>query len=198
MRISVNGRHLVVTDPINDYTVKRVEKLDKYFDRISEIVVTLSAVKLRKGPSHTAEMRAHLNSTVLKAVATESDLYVAIDKATSILEGQIKKYKEKLRDNNDVVSQRVFKFDPASNTVSTELYVAIDKATSILEGQIKKYKEKLRDNNDVVSQRVFKFDPASNTVSTEATKQIVKVSMESKPMTLEEAILQMETLGKDF
>ncbi|NME35626.1 MULTISPECIES: ribosome hibernation-promoting factor, HPF/YfiA family [Fusobacterium] len=151
MKISINGRHLVVTDPINDYAVKRVEKLDKFFDRISEVVVTLSAVKLKKGPSHTAEMRAHINGTVLKAVSTEGDLYVAIDKATSILEGQIRKYKEKLRDNNDVVSQRVFKFDLATNTVSTE-----------------------------------------------ATKQIVKVSMESKPMTLDEAILQMETLGKDF
>ena len=151
MRISVNGRHLVVTDPINDYTVKRVEKLDKYFDRISEIVVTLSAVKLRKGPSHTAEMRAHLNSTVLKAVATESDLYVAIDKATSILEGQIKKYKEKLRDNKDVVSHRTFKFDPATNTVSAE-----------------------------------------------ATKKVVQVALEAKPMNLEEAILQMEAMGKDF
>ena len=151
MKISINGRHLVVTDPINDYAVKRVEKLDKFFDRISEIVVTLSAVKLKKGPSHTAEMRAHINGTVLKAVSTEGDLYVAIYKATSILEVHIRKYKEKLRNNNDVVSQRVFKFDLATNTVSTE-----------------------------------------------ATKQIVKVSMESKPMTLDEAILQMETLGKDF
>ena len=151
MKITINGRHLVVTEPINDYAVKKVEKLEKYFDRISEVTVTLSAVKLRKGPSHTAEMRAYLNGTVLKAVSTEGDLYLAIDKAVVVLERQVRKYKEKLRTNADVVSQKVFKFNAETNTVSTE-----------------------------------------------STKQIVNVSLDAKPMTLEESILQMEALGKDF
>lgn len=151
MKVTLVGRHLVVTDAINDYAEKRVAKLEKYFDRIGDVTVTLSAVKLKTGPSHTAEMKANLNGNILKAVSTENDLYVAIDKAGNILEGQVKKYKSKLRDNNDVVSQRVYKFDIDSNTVSTE---------------------------DV--------------------KKIVKVELEAKPMTLEEAILQMETMGKDF
>ena len=108
MKITVLGRHLVITDPINDYAVKKMEKLDKYFDNLGDITVTLSAVKLKKGPSHTAEVIANANGNILKAVATENDLYVAIDKAANILEGQIKKYKEKLRDNKDVVSHRSF------------------------------------------------------------------------------------------
>ncbi len=151
MKITVLGRHLVITDPINDYAVKRMEKLEKYFDNLGDITVTLSAVKLKKGPSHTAEVIANANGNILKAVSTENDLYVALDKVSSVLEGQIKKYKEKLRDNKDVVSHRTFKFDPATNTVSAE-----------------------------------------------ATKKVVQVALEAKPMNLEEAILQMEAMGKDF
>lgn len=151
MKITVLGRHLVITDPINDYAVKKMEKLEKYFDNLREITITLSAVKLKKGPSHTAEVIANVNGNILKAVSTENDLYIAMDKVATILEGQIKRYKEKLRDNKDVVSHRTFKFDPETNTVSAE-----------------------------------------------ATKKIVKVSLEAKPMNLEEAILQMEALGKDF
>ena len=138
MKITVFGRHLVITDPINDYAVKKMEKLDKYFDNLGDITVTLSAVKLKKGPSHTAEVIANANGNILKAVATENDLYVAIDKAANILEGH------------------------------------------------------------VISHRTFKFDPVTNTVSAEATKKVVKVALEAKPMNLEEAILQMEALGKDF
>ncbi len=71
MKITVLGRHLVITDPINDYAVKRMEKLEKYFDNLGDITVTLSAVKLKKGPSHTAEVIANANGNILKAVSTE-------------------------------------------------------------------------------------------------------------------------------
>ncbi len=151
MKITIYGRHLTVTEPISDYATKKVEKLEKFFDRINEISVTLSAVKLKSGPSHTAEMRAYFHGSVLKAVSTEGDLYVAIDKAAAILERQIRKTKEKIRSNSEVISHRVFNFNPETNTVSTE-----------------------------------------------STKQIVNVALDPKPMTLEEAILQMEAMGKDF
>lgn len=151
MKISIVGRHLLITDAINDYAEKRVLKLEKYFNRIRDVVVTLSAVKLKTGPTHTAEMIANVNGNILKAVSTEKDLYVAIDKAAGILEGQVRKYKSKLKDNNDTSSPRTFQFNLETNEVLTNW-----------------------------------------------TKKIVKVELEAKPMSLEEAILQMETMGKDF
>ena len=99
MKITVNGRHLVITDPIKDYAMKKMEKLDKYFDNLGDITVTLSAVKLKTGPAHTAELIAVMNGNILKAVSTEDDLYAAIDKAQAVLERQIRKNKSKLRDN---------------------------------------------------------------------------------------------------
>jgi len=151
MRVSILGRHLTITNAINDYTEKKVLKLEKYFNRIGDVSVTLSAVKLKTGPSHTAEMITNVNGNVLKAVSTEKILYIAIDKAASILEGQVKKYKSKLRDDSTAESPRTFNFNMDTNEVSTSW-----------------------------------------------TKQIVKVELEAKPMNLEEAILQMETMGKDF
>lgn len=151
MKVTVNGRHLLITDSINEYAVKKMDKLDKYFDNLGNINVTLSAVKLKTGPAHTAELIATMNGNILKAVSTEDDLYAAIDKAQAVLERQIRKNKSKLRDNKFVTTPRVFKYDAESNTISSS-----------------------------------------------QTKKIVKVSLETKPMNLEEAILQMEALSKDF
>ena len=151
MKITVNGRHLVITDPIKDYAMKKMEKLDKYFDNLGDITVTLSAVKLKTGPAHTAELIAVMNGNILKAVSTEDDLYAAIDKAQAVLERQIRKNKSKLRDNKFAATPRTFKYDPESNTVASS-----------------------------------------------QTKKVVRVSLQAKPMSLEEAILQMEALNKDF
>lgn len=148
------GRNFVITDAIKDYAETKLSRLKKYFDNIKEIQATLSAVKSKTGPIQTAEVRVILNGNVIKGVAVEADLYAAIDKVTDILERQITKYKEKLRDDNHISA-------------------------------IKAEKKVLYNEEE----RIIRY---------ETTKKIVNVGIHPKPMDLEEAILQLETLNKDF
>lgn len=77
-----------------------------------------------------------------------------------------------------------------------DLYAAIDLITDILERQIRKNKTRLNSRKNVQPDISFAFVEEDEE---EEESQIVKrKTIESKPMSEEEAILQMELLGHDF
>jgi len=78
-----------------------------------------------------------------------------------------------------------------------DMYVAIDKAVAKLQRQIKKYHGKQIARTQA-QESALRGQP-EQTTATEGTSAIVKTkSMALKPMTPEEATLQMEMLGHDF
>lgn len=83
-----------------------------------------------------------------------------------------------------------------AESVTEEIYSSIDEVTEKLDRQVKKYKEKL------VSYRKGGAKSAEGSVKaapTEETGRIIKnKQFELKPMSPEEASMQMELLGKDF
>lgn len=77
-----------------------------------------------------------------------------------------------------------------------DLYAAIDLITDILERQIRKNKTRLNSRKNIQPEISFAFVEEDEE---EEESQIVKrKTIESKPMSEEEAILQMELLGHDF
>ena len=80
---------------------------------------------------------------------------------------------------------------------NVDLYAAIDEVQEVLERQIRKNKTRLNSRKNEVSEISFAF--IEEEVEDEQDSQIVKrKSVETKPMSEEEAILQMELLGHDF
>lgn len=79
-----------------------------------------------------------------------------------------------------------------------DFYSTIDTAIDKLERQIRKNKTRLQDRNKKVKIKELAFDEISS-LEEENTDQIVKRKrIEIKPMSEEEAILQMELLGHQF
>ncbi|AVQ21735.1 ribosomal subunit interface protein [Fusobacterium necrophorum subsp. funduliforme] len=151
MKLSIQGKRLVLTDAIKAYAERKFEKVEKFHDGILEINVTLSAVKLKTGNYHSAEVLAYLSGKTLKATSTEEDLYFAIDQAADALEVQLKKHKDK---NKRANSQK--------------------------------------------GGKSWKFDPESGIVTNQEERRMVKVLLPKKPMSMEEALLQLEVLDKQF
>lgn len=60
MKITIHGKQLVITDAIKNYAETKLGRVEKYHDNIIELAVSLSAVKLKSGNSHTAEVLAYL------------------------------------------------------------------------------------------------------------------------------------------
>ncbi|MCO7125025.1 ribosome-associated translation inhibitor RaiA [Sporolactobacillus shoreicorticis] len=82
-----------------------------------------------------------------------------------------------------------------------DLYTAIDLAVSKLERQIKKHKTKINRKNRQGAKQVFQnaSGTATKTVEEEETLDVVrKKHFVFKPMTVDEAILQMDMLGHSF
>ena len=90
MEIKVLGKEIKVTEAINDYIEKKLDRIDKYFEN-SKAEVTIRAEKNEQ----IAEVSVIANGEKYRAEAEERDLYASIDKTIDILEGQIRKTKTK-------------------------------------------------------------------------------------------------------
>ena len=90
MQIKITGKELKVTDAINDYVEKKLERVAKYFEDAEADVV----IKVEKN-LQIAEIKVSANGEIFRAVTEDKDLYASIDKDIDILEGQIRKAKTK-------------------------------------------------------------------------------------------------------
>ena len=91
MQVNISGHHVEVTDALNDYVAQKLEKLERHFDQIGNVQVTLSIEKQRQ----KAEASVNIKGAQLHADAIHDDLYAAIDLMNDKLDRQLLKHKEK-------------------------------------------------------------------------------------------------------
>ena len=91
MQINVSGHHIEVTDALRNYVLSKLDRLERHFDRITQIDVILSVEKQRQ----KAESTVRIAGGEIYADAESDDLYAAIDMLTDKLDRQLIKQKEK-------------------------------------------------------------------------------------------------------
>ena len=91
MKVIFRGKHIEVTDAIRNYIEKRLNKIERHFDHILEVIVTLSVEKNRQ----IVEATLQASRALIRAEEETDDMYASIDKVVDKLERQIQKYKEK-------------------------------------------------------------------------------------------------------
>ena len=153
MQVIIKGKNIEVTDALRQHAEQKVEKIAKLDLGFKEVEVKLV---VEKNPSiqlnQIAEITLFGSGHVMRATERDRDMYVAIDKAVSKVQRQIKKYHGK----------------------------QIDRTHAHAHAGARK--------------------PAESEAEGEAVEPtIVKTKkIGIKPMTPEEAALQMEMLGHDF
>jgi putative sigma-54 modulation protein len=95
--ISVTGRHVVVTDAMKNYVFDKISKIEKFSDRIIDVVVTMEVVRHEQ----RVDIVIKVNNLQIKSQAVSSDMYASIDMAVNKLETQLLKYKNKLKDHQN-------------------------------------------------------------------------------------------------
>ena len=90
MEIKIFGKGIEVTEAIKDYIEKKLDRIDKYFEK-SSAEVTIRTERNEQ----IAEVVVDANGDMYRAESEEKDLYASIDKVIDILEGQIRKAKTK-------------------------------------------------------------------------------------------------------
>jgi len=91
MNVQVSGHHVEVTQPIRDYVLSKLERVQRHFDQVIEINVILSVQKLRQ----KAEISVHMPGKDIHVESDDADMYAAIDLMMDKLDRQIIKHKQK-------------------------------------------------------------------------------------------------------
>ncbi len=102
--VKVTGRHLQITEAINDYVTKKIENLHLDYPKIIEAHAILEVVKHR----HVAEViLVCSNHITIEATEETDDMYAAIDAVADKVQRQMRKYKTRLmkkhRPRKDIV-----------------------------------------------------------------------------------------------
>jgi putative sigma-54 modulation protein len=139
-------------------------------------------------PIHTyAEEKIGRVAKILDHEAMNADVELYVEKNPSI-------------ENNQVAEVTVWTKGPVirAKEAATDMYAAIDLVSEKLEQQFRKFKGKLKDRHS--PKAAIPPVPITDIMEFEEPEpSIVKIKvLEVKPMSAEEAILQLELLGHDF
>lgn len=96
MQLQITARQFTASDQLQNYVRRKIEKLERYYDGITDVRVILS--KNGTPEAHVVEMSANVLKQQLVANASGSTHEEAVDECSDRLKRQVKRYKDKLRD----------------------------------------------------------------------------------------------------
>jgi putative sigma-54 modulation protein len=96
MQINISTRHGEISDSKKGKISQKVEKLQRFFERLTSIDVTVDLSKADEPNVEIVVRSEHRNDFV--ASYRSNDMYGSIDQVIAKLEQQIKKHKEKLQE----------------------------------------------------------------------------------------------------
>jgi putative sigma-54 modulation protein len=144
MIVTIIGRNMEITDYLKELTLKKLEKIEKYFTQDTEAQVVMSVEKSR----HSIEITIPYRGGIIRGEETTTDMYASIDNVIAKLERQILKHKTRLSKN--------LRYEEAS--------------------EADEYEDEYDNGPEIVKVKRFSM----------------------KPMSVEEAMLQMDLLGHSF
>jgi len=98
MNISITSRHFKADPALRAYAEDKVSRLNRFFDGVVHCdVIFLNEHAKPNGTDKMVEIKLSVHNNMLKAQETTNDYFKAIDKVVDRLEGQLVKFKQKLR-----------------------------------------------------------------------------------------------------
>ena len=98
MQVRISTRRGDLSQATQDKITKKVEKLQKFFDRLTSVDVTVDLTKADEPTLEVVTSAEHAGSFVARD--SSKDLFGSLDAIITKLEQQIKKYKEKIQDHS--------------------------------------------------------------------------------------------------
>jgi putative sigma-54 modulation protein len=93
MKIRITSRHQKLALKLREYIEEKMERLERYYDRIIDCDVILGKEKT----NDIVEVNVKVFGSVLHVRAKETDTTKAVDVCIDKLEIQLKKFKEKMK-----------------------------------------------------------------------------------------------------
>jgi len=94
--IRITGRHIDVTEPMKEYALEKISKIEKFIDKLINVSIVMEAQKL----DHHVYIVLKFGGMKITSSASCTDMYASIDKAIHKLEAQLRRYKSKIQDHH--------------------------------------------------------------------------------------------------
>jgi putative sigma-54 modulation protein len=99
MQINVSTRHGEISDATKEKIIHKVEKLQRFFDRLTAVDVVLDLKKADE-PSIKVTVQSERRDDFVASYES-NDMFGSIDQIVAKLEQQIKEHKEKVKDRSN-------------------------------------------------------------------------------------------------
>lgn len=154
----LSGRNVEVTDAMRGYVEEKLARLERYSDQITDARVTLTVRDVRDAERRNrVEVQLNVPNGIIRAEEHHQDMYAAIDKASDVLERQLRKFKTRyMKQRSEPVPA------PEPGPAEAAVNAGLDDAQEF--------------RPEIVRQKRFTL----------------------RPMSPEDAVVQMEALGHDF
>ena len=96
MQIKFSARNIQVTDAIEAYASKKIEKFPRYFNRVQQVEVLIDKAKNGYRVEIITDVEHH---DPFVATCSHDDLYTCLDATINRMLRQLKDHKSRLRDN---------------------------------------------------------------------------------------------------
>ncbi|MGE4349044.1 MAG: ribosome-associated translation inhibitor RaiA [Candidatus Berkiella sp.] len=98
MQLNITGHHVDVTPALKSYVEDKFKKIERRFNNITNIHVTLT---VETKTLQRAEATVNLARGEIHATSEHENMYAAIDALIDKIDRQVVKHKEKLNDRSD-------------------------------------------------------------------------------------------------
>ncbi len=101
MNIVIHTRDdLTLPEALRAYAEQKIRRLDRHFDRIHDVRLELDhAGKRSAEPAKTAELRVHVDGSILKGRVTAKELREALDLVVDKVDEQLRRRKERIKEH---------------------------------------------------------------------------------------------------
>jgi putative sigma-54 modulation protein len=178
MQLSVTFRQMEATDALKDYARERMERIKKYFPDPIAVHVVMST---ERGYKHRVDvtMQLHNGLTVAGREASDS-MFSSIDLVIAKIESQVRRYKDKLRTHK---ARSTLPPVPWSHTVVAEAEQAAPEVAEAVPAEM------------AVAPTLA---PAAAEPAVEAPVVVKTEKFHANPMSVAEAIMQLNLLDQVF
>lgn len=185
MQLNITFRQFGSSDALRAYAREKVERVNRLLDRAGEAHVVLSLER----HLHHADITIHSGSWVLRGREKSEDMYASIDLAMDKIERQLRRYKDKLKTHHG--RERVHHRQGLINPLAQVRHDIFEMPEDGLE------------TADAALDEAQAATPATSEAAppapTSITPRVLRTShIDVKPMSVDEAVMQMNLMDNDF
>ena len=179
MQIAVRGRHVEVPDYVREHTLEKLERLERFLEGMDTAEVRFTEEQNpRIADKEICEVTLHGHGHVVRARASATDICAAVDRATAKLEHSLTKLKGKL----------VGRSHPRRRNLPSKAGAPGELPEDLVAGLAQS------ENGDGPGDGYADDEPRND-----VDGMIIRTKrFEMKPMTPDEAAMQMDLLGHNF